>query len=140
MRVDLYLVDTSVWLDVLPLGRDDTKLRQRVDVLLAADVVAITGIVRLELLAGARTEAEYRRLGDLLTALHPLRAVEERWEEAGKLGFALRRHGVAVPSSDLLIAAIAMHAGAVLIHRDRHFDLIAAKLPLRVESHIPMEG
>jgi len=135
MQSSLYLVDTSVWLEVLP-ARGSSELRQHVDALLAADVVATTGMVRLELLGGARTEIEYRRLGELLSALHALPLDEERCDEAARLGFQLRHRGITVPFTDLLIAAVTIQAGAIMVHRDRHFDLMADHLPLDVESHL----
>lgn len=106
------------------------------DDLLAADMVANTGMVRLELLSGAHNHDEYRRLGNMLLALHQLPVSEDSCSEAAQTGFQLRREGLAVPFTDLLISAVALQAGAVLVHRDRHFDLIAAHLPLRVESHV----
>jgi len=136
MRRELYLVDTSVWLEVLPPRRGAQALRDRVDELLAADVVATMGMVRLELLGGARSEEEWHRLSDLLSALHPLPVGDQHWEEAALMGFRLRRQGIAVPFTDLLIGAVAMSADAVLVHRDRHFDLIASHLPLRVQSYV----
>lgn len=135
MRAERYLVDTSVWLEVLPPGRGSDTLRQRVDQLLAADLVATTGMVRLELLGGARTQEEWHHLGDLLSALHPLPVDEEHWEEAAQWGFRLRRQGVTVPFTDLLIGAVALREGAVVVHRDHHFDLMATHLGLQVESY-----
>jgi predicted nucleic acid-binding protein len=136
MRDDLFLVDTSIWLEVLPPGRGDPALRNRIDALLSADRVATTGMVRLELLGGARSEEEWERLSRLLYALHHLPVREEHWQEAARMGFQLRRQGVAVPFTDLLIGAVAVLARAVLVHRDRHFDFIASHLPLKVESHV----
>ena len=136
MRRDLYLVDTSIWLEVLPPTRGSQELRERVDQLLAADVAATMGLVRLELLGGARTEEEWRRLSELLSALHPLPVEDRHWEEAARMGFQLRRLGVTVPFTDLLTAAVAMAADAVVVHRDRHFDVIAHHLALRVESYV----
>ena len=49
MQSNLYLLDTSIWLDVLPAGDRNANLRTRVDELLAADLVAMTGMVHLEL-------------------------------------------------------------------------------------------
>jgi hypothetical protein len=49
MRSDLFILDTSVWLEVLPAKRGTPQLRDRVDALLSADLVATTGMVRLEL-------------------------------------------------------------------------------------------
>lgn len=135
MSPDRFLVDTSVWLEVLPPGRSGDALRQRVDELLAGDQVATTGMVRLELLGGARSESERVRLGQLLSALHLLPVTEEHWGKAAWMGFQLRKQGISVPFTDLLIGAVALGGGAVVLHRDRHFDLMASHLSLKVESY-----
>ena len=136
MPAERFLIDTSIWLDVLPSGGGDEQLRQRIDELLAADVVATTGMVRLELQGGARTAGEWSRLGELLSALHYLSIDDAHWEDVAQLGFQVRKSGVTVPFTDLLIGAVALRAEAVLVHRDRHFDLLAAHTPIRVESHV----
>ena len=136
MQSSLYLLDTSVWLDVLPPGGTNPNLRDRVDALLNADRVATTEMVKLELLGGARTEQEWDRLKDYLSALHQLPLEQETWQEAAQMGFQLRRRGVTVPSTDLLIGAVAVKSDAVLLHRDRHFDLMSQHLPLVVESYV----
>lgn len=136
MNGERYLVDTSAWLEVLPPGHWSDALRKRVDELLAADLVATLGMIRLELLGGARTEIEWQRLNGLLLALHSLPVTEEHWDEAARIAFQLRGKGVTVPFTDLLIGATALLAGAILVHRDRHFDLMAAHLPIRVESYV----
>ncbi len=107
MKADLFMLDTSIWLVVLPMGRGSSSLRQRVDALLSADLVATTGMVRLELLGGVRSQKEWDRLGELFSALHPLP-----------------------------IGEVTIRSGAILVHRDRHFDLIASHLPLQVESYV----
>jgi len=43
----------------------------------------------------------------------------------------LKRKGVSVPLSDLIIATDCIESGLVLIERDDHFAAIAAHLPLR---------
>ncbi len=58
MKADLFMLDTSIWLEVLPVGRGTSSLRQRVDALLSADLVATTGMVRLEHLGGVRSQEE----------------------------------------------------------------------------------
>jgi len=129
-------LDTSVWLDVLPPSGTNTDLRDRVDSLLAADRVATTGMVRLELLGGARTDQEWDTLNDHLSALHQLPLEDDTWHDAARMSFQLRRQGVTVPFTDLIIGAVAVNADAVLLHRDRHFDLMAQHLPLNVESYL----
>lgn len=136
MNSDLFLVDTSIWLDVLPSSRGRQSVRDRVDALLAADRVATTGMVRLELLGGTRSQREWDLLSQHLQALHQLPVSEDHWREAAQMGFHLRRLGVTIPFTDLLIGAVASASGSVLLHRDRHFDLMASHLPLQVESYL----
>ena len=136
MSDDLFVVDTSIWLEVLPAGRGTPALRDRIDGLLSEDLVATTGMVRLELLSGTRSQKEWDRLQEFLEALHPLPVTEEHWEESALMGFQLRRKGISVPATDLLIGAVTMRAEAVLIHRDHHFDFVASHLPLQVESYV----
>ena len=93
-------------------------------------------MVRLELLSGVRSQGEWERLSGLLLALHQLPVSEEHWQEAALMGFLLRRQGVTVPFTDLIIGAVTLKSGAVLLHRDRHFDLIASHVPIRVESYV----
>ncbi|HZJ02891.1 MAG TPA: PIN domain-containing protein, partial [Thermoleophilia bacterium] len=88
--------------------------------------VAITnGLIRLELLAGARDQGMWDRLSDLLDAVVTVPTSAETWNLAARLGFALRRGGAAVPNTDLVIAASALEHEAALIHLDRHFEVIA---------------
>ncbi len=132
MQSNLFLLDTSVWLDVLPSGGTNLSLRDRVDALLAADRVAITGMVRLELLGCARTDWEWDELNNTRhRRVHIL-----AWQEAARMGFQLRRQGVTVPFTDLIIGAVAIGTDSVLLHRDRHFDMMAHHLPLQVESYL----
>src|ERR687895_143661 len=121
MRNELFLVDTSIWLEVLPPGRGSQELRERIDGLLAGDLVATMGMVRLELLRGTHSQEEWEKLNERLSALHLLPVTEEHWQEAARMGFQLRRQGITVPFTDLLIGAVAMKANAVLVHRDHHF-------------------
>ena len=79
---------------------------------------------------------EYERLASALDALPQLDMTPEVWREAERLGFRLRRSGVSVPVTDVLIAASALEHECVLLHRDRHFALIARHAPLK-ERQIP---
>ena len=89
MQGETFLLDTSVWLEVLPPGRQNTGLRDRVDALLAADAVATTGMVRLELLGGARSPEDWDRLSRMLNALHGFPVSEFHWQDAASMDFDL---------------------------------------------------
>ncbi len=81
-------------------------------------------MVMLELLGGVRTERQYNELSEELDALQYL-PTDLAWPEAWRLSFELRRHGVTVPSADVLIASVAIEHRCVLLHADEHFTLIA---------------
>jgi predicted nucleic acid-binding protein len=135
MPNEIFLVDTSVWL--FALRKDPiSDIKSRIDSLLGEDVVITTGIIKLEILAGAKTEKEYRRLKSRFDALDHVETDDDIWRNACDHGFRLRRKGLTIPSTDLLIAACALHAEAVLLHADVHFDLMAKPLSLQVESHV----
>ncbi|MGH2353840.1 MAG: type II toxin-antitoxin system VapC family toxin [Chloroflexota bacterium] len=131
-----FLIDTSVWVHTLVRRNPPTPLQRRVAVLLQTALVATTALVRLELLRGARDEAAYRRIDQILSPLHLLPLDHSLCDDAARLGFALRRQGVTVSAVDLLVASAALRAGATVVHCDRDYDLIARHSPLSVESHV----
>ena len=130
---DPFLVDTSAWLlalrkNFLPIAKD------RIDYLLKEDLVISTGMVKLELLGGTKTEIEFQRLKARLDALDTVETDMQLWARAYELAFNLRRRGVTIPYTDILIAACALHANAIILHADAHFDLISKHFELKVES------
>ena len=130
---DPFLIDTSAWLlalrkNFLPIAKD------RIDHLLKEDVVITTGMIKLELLGGTKTEIEFQRLKARLDALDSVDTDMRLWARAYELAFNLRRRGVTIPYTDILIAACALHANASILHADAHFDLISKHFELKVES------
>ena len=127
------MVDTSAWL--LALRKNFLpKVKDRIDHLLKEDVVITTGIVKLEILGGTKTEREFQRLKTRLDALDAVETDVELWDRAYGLAFKLRRKGVTVPYTDILIAACALEVKATVMHADAHFDLISKHIELKVES------
>ncbi len=96
--------------------------------------MGIAPIIRLELVSGARSEAERTLLLDRLKPLQWFETTPEVWEEASHLGFLLRRKGVTVTVPDLLIAATCLVYRLTLIHRDRHFEMIAGHSALKTRQ------
>ena len=98
--------------------------------------LCLCAITRMELLYSARSPSDYAGLESDLDAFRHLRidaetiatAVGAQSELAGR-----SQHRVAIP--DLLVAACAQQHGADVLHRDRHYDVLASVLafePLRV--------
>jgi hypothetical protein len=132
-----FLVDTSAWIFALRKNPQEI-IKNRVAQLLEKDAVIITEMIKLELLGGTKTEKEFSRLKARLRALDSVPAGAVQWERAYDLAFTLRRKGVNVPYTDILIAACALEAGAVLLHTDVHFDTIAGHVPLKTESYVKL--
>jgi predicted nucleic acid-binding protein len=127
------LVDSSAWIEYL------RATDSSVDRYLRASLgdkrsLATTGVVMLEVLAGARDEAHASKLARLLGRCELLPAQEPSdHEAAATLYRACRREGVTIRRPpDLLIATIAIRTDTPLLHLDADFDAIAAQAPLRV--------
>jgi predicted nucleic acid-binding protein len=132
---DLVLIDTSVWIRYL--RRDpDAEIVRRVREWLTAGQAATTPIIQIELLQATRTQAEFDQLSATLEALHPLAPDMAAWRLAARNAFMLRRAGVPIPTTDLLIATMAQQAQAELAHLDQHYELAAGPLALRTISFL----
>ena len=124
-----YFVDTSVW---IPYFRDGGgEQGDLIDALLDENRVHINGIVVTELLTGARSAVEVDNLSSALAGLKLVPSDRASFESAGRNGFALKRKGISVPLSDIIIATDCIDHGLVLIEADRHFAAISDHLPLR---------
>jgi len=118
------LADTSVW------ARSATgAVAERFNEAVERGRVAITPVVRLEVLYMARGTAAFDRLRTSLDALHqvPLDPDVARRAEDVQSRLARRAmHHRSVGVNDLLIAAAAEAAGATVWHYDEDYDRIAA--------------
>jgi len=131
----LFLIDTSAWLFAL---RKDfiLEVKDRIDHLLKENAIITTGIVKLEILGGTKTQNEFQRLKARLDALDMVETDTALWEETYRLSFELRRKGITVPYTDILIAACALRTESTVVHVDAHFDMMANHISLKVESFV----
>ena len=130
MSSRLVLADSSAWVSYFT-GHGNTA-QGAMGELLRAHRVAVNEVIRLELLTGAKDEAQYAELADALRGLHALPISGAVWGRAERLRFELRRKGHVVPVPDVLIASCALLYDCELLHADRHFNLIARLTPLRI--------
>ncbi len=129
----MILVDSSAWIEYLR-ATDSSIDRYLRASLRDKRSLATTGVVMLEVLAGARDESHARKLTRLLGRCEFLPAQEPSdHEAAASLYRACRREGVTIRRPpDLLIATIAIRTNTPLLHLDADFDAIARQAPLRV--------
>ncbi|MBI2871092.1 MAG: PIN domain nuclease [Candidatus Omnitrophica bacterium] len=125
------LIDTSAWIESFPSSGNPIVQTALADAL-TKNLAATCGIIRLELLQGAHDAEQYTTLQLDLDRVHNLPIKESLWEETSQLSFNLRRRGFTIPTTDVVIAAVAMHYHCALLHYDRHFDLIARHAPLKL--------
>jgi predicted nucleic acid-binding protein len=127
------LVDSSTWVEFLRATGSPTHLRLRAALQEEAGL-ACTDVIVMEILAGARNEAERDRLRRLLYGLEFL-AVDgpADYENAAEL-YRLCRKGGETPRklTDCLIAAVAIRHDAELLCKDADFHAIARHAPLRL--------
>ena len=130
-----FLVDTSAWIPALKKNFVPT-VKERIDYLLRENAFITTGMVKLEILGGTKTETEFQRLKRRLDALDSIELDTPLWEKSYDLAFKLRRKGITVPYTYILIASCALKTESTVVHADDHFDLIASHSELMVESFV----
>lgn len=130
----MILVDSSAWIEFL--RATGSAVHERLRAALAEDaVLACTDVVVMEILAGARSEADRQRLRRLLYGLDFLGVDGPAdYELAADLYGRCRSKGETPRKlTDCLIAAVAIRNGATVLCEDADFEAIARHTPLRVE-------
>jgi len=129
----MILVDSSAWVEFLRGTDSPVHLRLR-SALQGEAELACTDVIVMEILAGARDEADRDRLRRLLYGQEFL-AVDgpADYEQAAEL-YRLCRRGGETPRklSDCLIAAVAIRNDAELLCEDADFAVIARHAPLQL--------
>ena len=118
----MILVDSSAWIEFL--RGTGSPACDRVDELLGGDI-AICDPIRMEILAGARSEAHLADLRALLARATVLPTAAVHYEQAAALFRGARASGLTVRRLvDCLIAAVAIDHGVPVLHADRDFDAL----------------
>lgn len=127
-------VDTSAWIELFRATGSDVhrELGRLID---DGAELAVTEVVVMEMLAGARSPAHYAAMrGDLLAfPLLPLNGLIG-FEAAADIHRACRLAGEPVPHVDCLVAAAAIAADASVLTGDRDFQALERHTELRLHS------
>jgi predicted nucleic acid-binding protein len=119
----MILVDTSVIIDYAR-GKDAKLIA-----LLPTLPVIVCGIVRAELLCGARDPKHRGALLTLLAAYNHLAIPDSIWDTVGDNLAALRSQGITVPFPDAVIATLGIDHNLDVWARDPHFPMMQKVLP-----------
>ena len=128
MNSEKCLIDTTIWVLYF---KGEKELEDEIKLLILKERATICEIVTLEVLRGAKSQKEYGQLHADFAALSTLRLTDIIWEKSYKIGFKLRKMGINVPLTDILIATVASHYNCLLLHRDKHFPLMKGVMNLR---------
>ena len=134
--MDKVIIDTSAWIESFR-PQSDKVFRDLVKDLILKGRVLIPGIIRTELMRGTKNKKEYNRLNELLKGLDYLPVADDFWGKLSQFSFRLFRKGITIPLVDTYIAFLCIENHVSILHRDKHFDLIAEKCPLKVLSIMP---
>jgi len=126
-----YLVDTSVWVEFL--RGEKTAIKKRLENLLDENRAVVSGIILAELLTRISDEKEQHFLEECFLGLPYLEATREIFATAGKMGSTLRKKGITMPLSDLLIASLAKTHALTVLTLDNHFQTLARPLNVQIE-------
>jgi predicted nucleic acid-binding protein len=128
----MLVVDTSVWLDLF--GDRYSPQVAYLGRVYEHEEVAVGDLVLCEVLQGARTEAQRRRLGEALLHCELVEMVGLQNAIVAADNYrALRRIGVTVRGTiDCLIATYCIENQLPLLHNDRDFDPFEQHLGLLV--------
>ena len=129
--MSLVLVDTSAWIDFFRDG--SSPYGAVVDALLQEDLVCTTGLVKAEILPGARTRKEFSLLKEYFNVLPLLQDPDSMWDDVIYAQRKLKQKGInGVGIPDLIVAVTAMKHEVKVFSKDRHFDSMKKNIGLKV--------
>ena len=131
------LIDTSAWIEYYRKeGNKDYKAW--ISRAIQNNEVAVNGIIQLEILVFTKTQSEYHDIFCDFSSFHNLEVNNSVFQKASEIGFDLRRKGITIPASDLIIAASAIVTDSKLIHFDKYYTYIAEYYPLELIGRLSL--
>lgn len=119
----MILADSNILIDYY--RNRESELAKKIDSL----PVAICGVVKSEVLHGARTNQEIDNILASFTTFELFHTDEYDFEGIGFMLQTLRENGITLPMADVMIAFCAMKYDVPLWTRDGHFRLIQGLYP-----------
>lgn len=121
-----FIVDTSIWVDFFR-GHLKQDILGNLTVGLENNEVAITDVIRNEILTGARTQADFKRLKELFAPIDCLRISDSDLADFDEFTWSLYRKGLKGKYTDASIAFLAKQHSAPILSFDRYFHRLGTK-------------
>lgn len=122
LRNIMVIVDTSVWIEFL--RNKDSSISNHLKQLLRSGKVAITGMILAEILQGIKNPSEAYTVKKSLEPLPFIEMQKDLWQLAGETSASLRKKGIIIPLSDIIIGVIADRKKYEIFSLDSHFEKI----------------
>lgn len=119
----MILVDTNVLINYWNNPKELLKLN------ISKDKHSICGIVKTELLHGAKSDDEADRMLGFFQSFNLIPIDEYDWEFAGLMLQTFRSQGISIPVTDALIAYIGIKYDIPVWTNDKHFKYMQAIYP-----------
>ncbi len=116
------IADTSIWIEFF--RNENSPVSEHLKNLLRSGQIVLTGIIFAEILQGIRSPREARLVRSNLEPLPFIEARKEVWQHAGEVSATLRKKGLTIPLSDILIASTAIIEGYEVFTIDPRFEKI----------------
>jgi hypothetical protein len=124
------LVDSSIWIEFF--RRPDSPVSLVLDHLLAHRLVCTTGLIKAEVVPGARSPRDFRRLRSLFDALPLAPERDGFWSHLIRFRRRLQTKGIiGIGIPDLIIATVAIQNRKLVFTSDEDF--------LRMIPHLPVQ-
>jgi predicted nucleic acid-binding protein len=121
MKNQRIIVDTSIWIEYF---KNNQKYVPFIEDNLNLENILISGPIISELLHGVKSEKEYKLLSESISAVPYAECVYDDWIKTGETLYNLKKKGITVPLTDILISAIAIRHDASVLSLDKHFKSI----------------
>ncbi len=119
----MILADTNI---IIEFWKNPT---QEVKNIFLTKKVAICGIVKAELMHGAKSPKDTKRILSALNGFDYILIDDYVWEQLGEFLYRLRKNGISIPFQDALIAILAINQNLMLWSADKHFKMIQKIFP-----------
>lgn len=119
----MILCDTNIFIDYF--RGTNSSLNKKFDSI----EVGICGIVKSELLHGARSDDEADNMIKSFTSFNLITIDEYDWEFSGLMLQTIRSQGFSIPVTDALIAYLGMKYDIPVWTKDHHFKIIQSIYP-----------
>ena len=119
---NLIMIDSSCWIKFF--RNSDKNVADKVQYLIENDNACICGIIELELVQGIKSEKQKRQVEELFSYIKYSDLQRRDFINAGSRIRDLRKKGITLAPSDVLIAELCIRNSITLYSLDKDFDII----------------